>query len=89
MEGLDMHKKNRHVCIQWSVFQLSVSVREPRDENQSLLDSHPDLLVHMLVKMNDQKTFDKRGPKDQDPTKIMGQKDHNSAKWGVGRKKNE
>ena len=28
--------------------------------------------------------FDKRGPKDQDPTKIMGQKDQNSAKWGGG-----
>ena len=51
MEGLDiMHKKNRHVCIQWSVFQLSVSVREPRDENQSLLDSHRDLLVHIWYK---------------------------------------
>ena len=37
--------------------------------------------------MKDQKTFDKRGPKDQDPTKIMGRKDQNSAKWGVGRKK--
>ena len=28
--------------------------------------------------------FDMRGPKDQDPTKIMGQKDPNPAKWGGG-----
>ena len=34
--------------------------------------------------MKDQKTCYKRGPKDQDPTKIMGQKDQNSAKWGGG-----
>ena len=59
-------------------------------ENQSLLDSHPDLLVHILVKwaLKDQKMFDKRSPKDQDPTKIMGQKDQNPAKWGGGGIKN-
>ena len=57
-------------------------------ENQSLLDSHPDLLVHILVKMGlkDQKMFDKRVPKDQDPTQIMGQKHGqkmNNAKMAV------
>ena len=64
MEGLEIFRhhayENRHVCIPWSVFQLSVSVREPRDENQSLLDPHRDLITcPYLVKMKDQKTCDK------------------------------
>ena len=37
-----------------------------------------------LLALKDQKMFDKRGPKDQDPTKIMGQKDQNPTQWGEG-----
>ena len=80
MEGLDtMHKRNRHVCVQWSVFQWV-------HENQSLLDSQPDLHVHILVKMGTKRSeiVWQEGSKRSRSYKNNGPKRPESCKMGGG-----